>query len=112
MLQLSGLSAKSHPANVIERCRREVATFQSGQALRKMQSTRAGEDHGRALIDSDLLISFLIEVSQLAAKGRMDVANAKLEIVPEVRHRVFEVEHHAGRAGVQHLDHELRVVCR
>src|SRR5947209_19902336 len=102
MLQLAGLSAKGHPANVIERCRREVATFQSGQALRKMQPTGAGEDDCPAFIDSDLLVPFLIEVSQLAAKGGMDVANAKLEMVPEVCHRVFEVEHHAGRAGVQH----------
>ena len=63
-----------------------------------MQSARACEDHRLTLVDPNLLIALLVEVSQLAAKCRMDVVDAKLEMVPDVRHRVFEVQHHAGRA--------------
>ena len=42
----------------------------------------------------------------------MDVVDAKLKMVPDVRHRVFEVQHHSGRAGIQHFYHQLGVVCR
>src|SRR5258708_9336785 len=42
----------------------------------------------------------------------MDVANAEFQMVPEVRHRVFQITHEAGRSGVQHFDEEFRVVCR
>ena len=104
MLQLAGIYVKRHAAHIVERSRGQIVTFDSRQALRKMQSSRTSEDHRLALVNSNLLIPLLVEISQFAAQGRMNVIDAKLEMVPEVRHRIFQVEHHAGSAGVEHFD--------
>src|SRR5262249_18343147 len=90
--------------------RRQIVTCKSRQALGEMQSSRTGEYHGLAVIDRDLFVPFLVEVRQLAAQRRMNVVDAKLEMVPEVCHRVFEIEHHSRRSGVEHFHDKLRVV--
>jgi hypothetical protein len=37
--------------------------------------------------------------------------NAARQVGPVVGHRIFQVEHHARRAAVQHFDHQFSVVC-
>src|SRR6185437_7855779 len=77
-----------------------------------MQPTRPGENHSLAWLNRDFAVSFFVEVRELAAQGGMDVANPEFEMLPEIRHRVFEVEHHSRRSGVQHLHHQLGIVGR
>jgi len=40
----------------------------------------------------------------------VDVVHAAHQVRPRVRHRIFQVEHHAGGARVEHLHHQLGVV--
>src|SRR5438105_6655910 len=110
MFQLVPVYAKSDAADVVQRSRCNTAAFQARQTLRKMQSARSSEDHSLALTNADLLVPLLVKVSQLAAQCRMNVLDAKLEMVPGVRHRIFEVEHYSWRARVDHFHHQLGVV--
>ena len=78
--------------------------------LRKMQTANAVPHDRRARLDADRARRAWIVVRQLAVERGDDVVVAEHEVIPRVGHRVFEIEHHAGRAGVEHLDDELGVV--
>ena len=45
-------------------------------------------------------------------KRRKDVRDREHRVLPDVGDGIFQVEHHARRAGVQHLHHELAVIGR
>ena len=102
---------KDQPGDVIKRGGHDVVVAEDA-GLGNMQSASAQQDRRLGGFNADHLIAFLIEVGQLAAQRRQNILNAEFQMVPEVRHRVFQVEHHAGRAGVEHLDHQLGVVGR
>ena len=55
-------------------------------------------------------LALRVAVGEFAAQRREDVGHALQQVRPGVGVRVLEVEHHPGRAGVEHLDHQLGVV--
>src|SRR3954468_7042586 len=77
-----------------------------------MQSASTGEDHGFTRIYCDLFVAFLVEVGEFAVHCGMDILDSELEMFPEIRHRVFKVEHHSRRAGVEHFHNQLAIICR
>ena len=80
--------------------------------LVQMQPARAGEDDGLALFDGDGAVALAIEIGQRSAQRRENVLTATHDVGPGVGGGVFQVQHHAGRSRVQHLDHQLGVVSR
>ena len=46
----------------------------------------------------------------MAAESGQHVGDAQHQVLPGVSHRVFEIEHYAGRAGIEHFYDELAVV--
>ena len=75
-----------------------------------MQTAGPSEDHRFALVDRHLFVAFLVEVAQLTPQRCMNVADAELEVIPEVGGRIFQVEHDTRRTRVQHFHHQLRIV--
>ena len=75
-----------------------------------MQTARTSEDDGLAFVDAGVGFALGVEIGELAAQGCVDVFQAGAQVGPRVRHRVFEVKHHSGRAGVEHLHHEFGIV--
>ena len=80
--------------------------------LGEMEAAHAVPDHGARGLDPHPAAALPVLVGELAVERRDDVADPGHEVRPAVRHRVLEVEHHAGGARVQHLDHQLGVVGR
>ena len=80
--------------------------------LVQVESAGPDGDHGPALGDGDLAVPLLVGVLEAAAKRQDDVAGAVEDIGPGVGHGVLQVEHHPGRARVEHFDHQLPVVGR
>jgi len=61
-------------------------------------------------LNADLTIALLVLVTEFAAKGGENVLHAEALVRPLVDGRVFEIEHHAGGAGIQHFDDEFGFV--
>ena len=80
--------------------------------LLNMQAPRPGPDHRRLRLDADQFVPLLVEIGQSPAQCLQDVLHADPLVLPFVDHGVFQVEHHAGRAGVKHFDHQIGVVRR
>ena len=78
--------------------------------LMEMQAAGAREDDGFAGLDGDAAVALAIEIAEASGESLQDVVNAAGEMLPSVGVGVLEIEHHAGRAGVQHLDDEVGVV--
>ena len=75
-----------------------------------MQSAYAIPNHRRAGFDAYGLTAFLIVVGEVCAQCSDQIVVALHQVVPRVGHRIFEIEHHAGRTRIEHFDHELRIV--
>ena len=61
-------------------------------------------------LDGDGAVALLVVVGEGAFEGLEDVGGAFDHVALAADHGVFEVEHDAGCAGVEHLDDELGVV--
>src|ERR1700735_5643411 len=75
-----------------------------------MQSSRTDRNHYIRGIDPNGALTLAVVVCQFTAKRGEAVGNTEGSVRPGIRRRVFEVEHHARRSRVQHLDHEFGVV--
>ena len=81
--------------------------------LREVQAAHARPEHGRALLDRRPRVAALgVDVRELAVIRGDRVVDALERVLEGVRHRVFEVDHHAGRARVEHFHDQLGVVRR
>ena len=110
MLQRGGLDPVPHAGNVEQRGRHGLVA--EDPALAEMQPARPHPDHRLARLDADCAIALLIEVAELPAQRFHDVVDALVEMLPLIRHRILEVEHHARRAGIEHLHDQVGVVGR
>ncbi len=80
--------------------------------LREMQAAHAIPHDGRTWFDRGRLIPLGVEIRQFTVKRAHQILVAEQQVVPHVGHRILEIEHHAGRSGVEHLDDQLGIVCR
>ena len=55
-------------------------------------------------------VAFLVVIAELAAQAGQNVGHARFVMRPLVDAGIFQIEHHAGRARVQHLDAQFAVV--
>ena len=78
----------------------------------EMQTARARENHSRAGLDGNSQIAFAVEVRQTARERLENVPDSALVVFPGICSGVFEIEHDAGSAGVQHFHHEIGFVGR
>ena len=86
----------------VEKRRRNDFVFQHA-GLVHVQAAGAKRNDNIARLDRDRATAFSVVISQMAAQRGKHVRNAQHQVLPRVRHRVFEIEHHAGGAGIQHF---------
>ena len=77
-----------------------------------MQAARPRENHRRARIDADGLVALAVEIGQRPASASRMFSMPRRLCSQELAVGVFEIEHHAGSAGIQHLHHEFGVIGR
>ena len=110
MLQRAEVHLISHHCDIEQRSRKQF----SGQNSRLVQVQSAGprEDNGGTRIDADGFVALTVEVREPARERLKNVFDAARVVFPGVGSGVFQIEHDAGRAGIQHLHNKIGVVCR
>ncbi len=76
-----------------------------------MQSSRPGKNHGIAGIDPHRLVALAIKISEPPRKGLKNIFYATLVVLPNISRGILEIQHHARRARIQHLHHQVRFIC-
>ena len=71
--------------------------------LMQMQAARTKRNDDIAWLDRDGAAAFAIVVGQVTAQRGEHIGDAQHQVLPGVGHRVFEIEHYAGGAGIQHF---------
>ena len=107
MLQLCRINGINDPRNVKER---SLGRLLENPRLLDVQPTRTNPNHGRAGLDSDHLVAFLVRIRQGATQCGHNIFCAEALVLPFVHSGIFQVEHHPRRARIQHLHHKLGVV--
>ncbi len=102
---------KRQEGDVEQRCAGQRSVGKDAR-LAQVQAAHAIPNDRLARHDADGAAAFRVVVGQLSVKRGDQVVVPGHEVVPAIEHRVFEIEHHAGRPGVEHLDDELGVVGR
>src|SRR5262250_3373075 len=110
MLELGRIKLISGQRHIEQRCRCDLLTGNS--VLMNVQSPRPNPKDTLAGPNANQLVALLIEVRQCAAQCGENVFDRKTLVIPLVHRRVFQVEHHARRARIEHLYNQFRVVGR
>ena len=107
MLQRVELDLVGEQRHVEQRARHGLGLVAEHSALVQVQAAHAQPDHGLAGLDADRAFALFVFVGQCAAQCGENVAHAQALVPPLVHRGVFQVEHDARRAGVEHLHHQL-----
>jgi len=110
VLQTRGIDLVSDHGHVEERRRHALSL--DHPCLLQVKTAGPRQNDGLALVDGDFSIALFVLVGELGPQGGDDVVDALDDVRPGIGDRVFQVQHHAGSPGIQHLDHELGVVGR
>ncbi len=77
-----------------------------------MQTARPRENHRCAGVDAHRLVTLAVKISESPRQRFQNVLYTLRVVFPHVRSRIFQVQHYAGRAGIEHLHHEFCVIRR
>src|SRR5579862_708521 len=78
--------------------------------LTDVKTARPDPYYSAARLDRNVLTALVIKVRELANEGAECVFDTQHYVRPDVRHRVFQVQHYSGRSGIKHLDDKLRII--
>src|SRR5438552_15388319 len=108
MCQLRWLDGEDNSGNVKKRSGTQFALNEP--ALMQMQTPRTNPNHGVAGLNTHGTAALGILINERATERLQDIFDSQALMVPLIRGGILEVEHHAGRAGIQHLDDQFRVI--
>ena len=75
-----------------------------------MQASRSRENDRGAGIDADSLIALAVEIREPARERFENIFDSARIVLPGIGVRIFEIQHHAGSAGIQHFHNQVRIV--
>src|SRR5262249_16247850 len=76
----------------------------------EVQAARTRENNGAAWLDAYFRVSLAIEVGEASFKSREHVVDSATGVLPLIGLGIFEVQHNARSAGVEHVHDEVGVV--
>ena len=110
MLQFFGLQLEGDECDV-EQGRGHLFAIEHA-SLAQVQAARAERDDRVAGINGDGAVALAVEIAEFAAQRRKDVGDALREVWPGIGDGIFQIEHDAWSARVQHLHDEFGVIGR
>ena len=108
MLQPVEVEPVHEQGQIEQRSRGHFARIDTG--LRDVQAADPRPDHGLRRFDADRCATLGVVVGQFAVERGDHVVEPEQDVAPLIGHRIFEIEHHARRTGVEHLDDQFGVV--
>ena len=110
VLQSAEVRLISHHRDIKERSRKQFPG--QNTSLMNVQAARPRENNRSTGVDAHRFVALVIEVREPAGERFQNIFNPLRIVLPGVGSGVFQVEHDAGSAGIQHFHDKVGVICR
>ena len=99
---------KRHHRHIKKRSRQQFPI--QNARLMQMQPSRPRKNHRVAGPNLHRLVALAVEIIQSPRKRLKNIFDPALVVLPDIRRRILEIQHHARRARIQHLYHQVCLI--